>query len=115
MNTCTGLPMDVCPLLGCDTTSGSCTAYKCSSLTTAALCTVVRDSYFGSATLCVWSDTTKCTERTVVTDLTESNCAQQTAGGYYWSSSSCTQCVKPTPSSHSALLAILAVLLVFIF
>ncbi|CAK60459.1 unnamed protein product (macronuclear) [Paramecium tetraurelia] len=115
--TCIGAPMDVCADLGCDASGTACKAFTCSSFTSEALCTVANDGIFGSQILCKWDKTTsKCGERSDVTDYTQDTCSKNTDGGYYWSNDACVACEddESEDSSSPYLLASLAVFLTII-
>ena len=45
MDSCSGIPMDVCADLGCDATGTTCKAFTCASFNTEALCAVANDIF----------------------------------------------------------------------
>ncbi|CAD8138686.1 unnamed protein product [Paramecium pentaurelia] len=96
INSCEGLPLDICDKLNCKNSNGICSSFKCSDITSQDLCTYVKDGYWGVLTLCQWKEdsTPKCIDRTETNDFTNETCSKLTDGRYYWKNESCVSCPK---------------------
>ncbi|CAD8136179.1 unnamed protein product [Paramecium octaurelia] len=96
INSCEGLPLDICSKLNCKTSDGICSSFKCSDIISQDQCKFVKDGYWGVLTLCNWKEDSspKCIDRTETKDLTNQTCSKLTDGRYYWKDESCVSCPK---------------------
>ncbi|CAD8054422.1 unnamed protein product [Paramecium sonneborni] len=96
INSCLGLPLDVCEKLNCKILSDVCSSFQCSDLTSQEQCTYVKNGYWGELTPCLWKvdSTPKCINRTDTSDLTIETCSKMTDGRYYWKNETCVSCPK---------------------
>ncbi|CAK60495.1 unnamed protein product (macronuclear) [Paramecium tetraurelia] len=113
INSCEGLPLDVCDKLECKNSNSQCSAFLCSDITSQDQCTYVQDGTWGSLTLCQWKEdqTPKCIERTETKDFTNITCSKMTDGRYYWKNESCVSCPKNYEDNSSSSLSLILYLI----